>query len=681
MRRFLIILTAVMLTLPCFPAFSLAESVDPYQYLVSFYNDGIRKQEKYEDTEGCLTCLRELMQFYEAETESDPSFARRDLASSYYDYAAARVEMSNESPDWKKAEDLLRGLGENDFYRSTEYMTLAQGMREIGEEDYYNGIAHLWSVQNKFKDLSPMVKETVQQAQKDYREKVIRDAADILQSDGRLEDARAVYNVYLEKFPADKEMKEYRDNLKALTIADDGTVVIDPSGEASAATSESTDPYKYLTGLYDKGIRMQDENQDVAGCLGCLWELTEFFEAETEKDPSFATKDLASVYYDYAAARVKMSSEYPDWLKAEELLRGLGANDFYRSAEYLTLAQGMRETGEGEYYSGITNLRLVQNKFPELAYMVKATVQQAREDYREKVIRDASGILQGSGTEEDARALYDRYLDLFPTDSEMKKYRENLKAVTIAEDGTVVVDPSGTAATVTERSLTAAAVPEENAMTLQWTDTAEERTYTVTLCPENGNTPVTYTNVTGTEARFEGLIPGTVYTAAVTDAEDGTVRADCSGQTPSAAWMQRDDLEFTGCRLMTIGKNYLKKRTLQELAAEHPELFTELPENAVTRNDTARNVLLVQFDFESGFTDGGTVQERAVLRSEKSGTWQTEPKEISVPANTYRPLKGDVQDLLEMAREGRNSIPADVYTYELYIDGELCGNITFSVSE
>ena len=456
-------------------------------------------------------------------------------------------------------------------------------------------------------------------------------------------------------------------------------VFLAPAG----AGATDVDPYDYLEWLF-KQAEQEGRTYGPEYWVAKLQEVADQYVYEIGEDPSFAQRELATSYYRYALAVIELYKEEPDYRKAEELLRKLGENEYYRFADCLLLAQGMRELEDGDYYNGISDLKKVEQQFPEQFIIIDNRIGEAGELYREAVMI----LLQNEKDVQTVQAEYIRYMELYPTDREITDlYNSFLEARKREEENQG--DGTGTDADDREaqglfpggRKLAVAAEEAEGGILLTWTDSEEGHTYTVTFGPENGNTDTELT-LADTGITLDRLIPGTRYCITVADAEDEEVAVSCTARTRPAEEMYKDWLECQSCRMMKVNKTLLRKKPLDELARTGGGAFVQA--DTMQRGELGQNMPVCCVTFWSGSKDAAPVSVQAVLRSENSGTWQSEAAEAVIPApdkTGQASLLFPAEEILNEAKAGRDSIPADTYTYELYIDGELCGSAVLTVSD
>ena len=176
--------------------------------------------------------------------------------------------------------------------------------------------------------------------------------------------------------------------------------------------------YDTIQHLYEEAEKKETEFNDLEGATDELSKLKTFYEAEINTNPQINEFKLSALYYDYAVARVELQMEKPDYRKAEELLQKCKDSLYLGNAYYL-FAQGMRESEDQLFSSSHQHLSEIGTALPEYYQRIQTAIQENQLRYKES-LRDQGAAECGNGNHEKAQELYKEYLDIYPSDTEIR---------------------------------------------------------------------------------------------------------------------------------------------------------------------------------------------------------------------------------------------------------------------
>lgn len=427
--------------------------------------------------------------------------------------------------------------------------------------------------------------------------------------------------------------------------------------------------YETIQHLYEEAEKKETEFNDLDGAIEELNKLKSFYEAEINSDQNFMEFNLSALYYDYAIARIELQTENPDYRKAEELLQK-SKDSLYLGNAYYLFARGMREMEDQLFSFSYQHLSEIGTALPKYYQRIQTAIVDNQTCYRNSVKQQ--GIDECSkGNHERAQELYNAYLELFPSDAEIRSLL-NSCADTHGETPVSNVVPG--------RIFEISGRVNETQIELDLTDSEKGHQYIVTLNPDNGGELSSKSARENSSIIFEDLIPGTIYIAKVTDDESPPASANCEIETPSAKRMLRNDLDYRGTIVCCVEKGFLTKKPLQDLFLGFPELFSEIENYSVTMAQMDRSTLCAISSFYCPSSQI-LLHIRCVLRTASSGVWQGENQEwLGKPDESgILHIPTDLSPLLNQILIDLGKLPEDDYLFEIYIDGEICGTYSFAI--
>ncbi len=382
-----------------------------------------------------------------------------------------------------------------------------------------------------------------------------------------------------------------------------------------------------------------------------------------ESHPGLVGHLDAEKYYRYMQALDAVEREAWD----EAFLLFASVKDFRDSEAYGSYVMGRLAEESGAYEDAISYYLACANlKGIDLLSRLSACSNKVQEEQKKVQYESTVDALHKAQEENDVDAVQ-RLLAVFRG---MGNYRD---AVAYGKEIEAWLRDAA-------REMRVQATVQGDALKIEWTDNEEGHTYLLSWNTGSEKTETTV-RTDATTYTVAPLIPSTIYTVKVSDADKRSVSATTEAMAPSVARYQSAAARRSGFDIAAIRRSALERMDAADIYNQYREQLVYTPEES--RYSEAvfdRHALYAVLTLENKNKEDLTLSVYVVLRGPQTGVYRSDECEVAVPGSLRYPMFClDVQGVLDQLMADWGGLPQGNYAVEVYVQNQKFGSATFQI--